>query len=77
MTVAGILLTLTLNNRHSYTINVDKRTREVFHEKSLKIPKGESESVYLRRTDNTIAKIKSKKRTNNDLQNIHIKLKIE
>jgi hypothetical protein len=39
----------------------------------LKIPKGKSESVY-RRTDNTMAKGKS---TNNDLQNIHIKLKIE
>jgi len=33
--------------------------------------KGKSESVY-RRTDNTKAK-----RTNNDLQNIHIKLKIK
>ena len=32
------------------------------------------ESVYRRRTDNTMAK---RKRTNNDLQNIHIKLKIE
>ena len=30
--------------------------------------------VYQRRTDNTMAK---RKRTNNDLQNIHIKLKIE
>jgi hypothetical protein len=36
---------------------------------SLKIPKGQSESVYRRRTDNKMA--------NNDLQNIHIKLKIE
>ena len=42
--------------------------------KSLKIPNGQSESVYRRRTDNTTAK---RKRTNNDLQNIHIKLKIE
>jgi hypothetical protein len=42
--------------------------------KSLKIPKGQSESVYLRRTNNTMAKRKS---TNNDVQNIHIKLKIE
>ena len=40
--------------------------------KSLKIPKRQSESVYRRRTDNTKAK-----RTNNDLQHIHIKLKIE
>ena len=30
--------------------------------------------IYRRRTDNTIAK---RKRTNNDLQNINIKLKIE
>jgi hypothetical protein len=30
-----------------------------------------------RRTDNTMAKRKKGKRTNNDLQNIHIKLKIE
>jgi len=37
--------------------------------KSLNIPKGYSESVNRRRTDNTMAK-----RTNNDLQNIHIKL---
>jgi hypothetical protein len=41
--------------------------------KSLKILKGQSESVY-RGTDKTMAK---RKRTNNDLPNIHIKLKIE
>jgi hypothetical protein len=29
--------------------------------KSLKMPKGQSESVYQRRTDNTMAKKKSKK----------------
>jgi hypothetical protein len=40
---------------------------------SLKIPKGLSESVN-QRTDNTMDKIK---RTNNDLQKIHVKLKIE
>ena len=45
--------------------------------KSLKIPKGQSETAYRRRTDNTMAKKKEDKRTNNDLQNIHIKLKIE
>ena len=43
--------------------------------KSLEIPKGQSESVYRRRTDNTMAKKKKYKRTNNDPQNIHIKLK--
>jgi transcription initiation factor IIF auxiliary subunit len=31
------------------------------HKKSLKIPKGQSESVYRRRTDNTMAKSKSTK----------------
>ena len=41
-------------------------------EKSLKIPKGLSESVNQRRTDNTMAK---KKDTNNDLQNITHKTK--
>ena len=48
--------------------------------KSLKIPKGQSESVYRRRTDNTMTKRKStkkQKKTNNDLQNLHIKLKIK
>ena len=45
--------------------------------KSLKIPKGQSESVYRRRTDNTIAQNKKYKRTSNDPQNIYIKLKIE
>jgi len=43
----------------------------------LKIPKGQSESVYRRRTDNTMNKKKKYKRTNNDQRNIHIKLKIE
>jgi hypothetical protein len=33
----------------------------VFSGKSLKIPKGQSESVYRRRTDNTMAKRKSTK----------------
>ena len=46
-------------------------------QKSLKIPKGKSESVNRRRTDNTVAKKKKDKRTNGDLQNINIKLKIE
>jgi proline racemase len=38
--------------------------------KSLKIPKGQSETVKRRRTDNTMAKRKKVKRTNNHLQNI-------
>ena len=43
--------------------------------KSLKIPKGQSESVYRKRKDNTMAKIKSRK-DKQHLQNIRIKLKI-
>jgi hypothetical protein len=43
--------------------------------KSLKIPKGQSESIY-QRTDNTMAKRKSTK-GQTTIQNIHIKLKIE
>jgi hypothetical protein len=35
------------------------------------------DSVYRRRTDNTMAKRKKYKSTNNDLQNIPIQLKIE
>ena len=46
----------------------DMNTQHVinFGKKSLKIPKGQSESVYRRRTDNTGQK-KKYKRTNNDL----------
>ena len=47
-----------------------------FTKKRLKIPKGQSESVY-RRIENTMAKRKKYKRINSDLQNIHIKLKFE
>jgi len=36
-------------------------TEIYIHKKSLKIPKGKSESVYRRRTDNTMAKRKSTK----------------
>ena len=43
------------------------------NKKNLKISKEQSESVN-RRTDNTMTK---RKRTNNDLQTIHIKQKIE
>ena len=45
--------------------------------KNLKIPKGQSESVNRRWTDNTMVKIKKDKRMINDLQNTpQIKLKI-
>jgi len=43
----------------------------------LRYQRGKSESVYQRRTDNIMAKRGKYKRTNNDLQNIQIKLKIE
>jgi hypothetical protein len=43
----------------------------------LKIPQGQSASVYRKRTDNTMAKRKKYKSTNNDLQIMNIKLKIE
>jgi len=55
-------------------VNIFFNLFSILFKKSLKIPKGKSESVYRRRTDNTMTKRKS---TNNDLQNIHIKLKIE
>ena len=54
--------------------------RKVFdlNKKSLKISKGQSETVYRRRTDNTMAKRKStKEQTTIDETYIHIKLKIE
>ena len=41
--------------------------------KCLKIPKGQSEAVNRRRTDNAMSKRKKDKRTNNDLQNIRQK----
>jgi hypothetical protein len=52
---------------------IQERIGYIKSKKSLKIPKGQSESVYRRRTDNTMGG-KKYKRTNNDLQNIHIKL---
>ena len=41
------------------------------NKKRLKISKGQSETVYQRRTDNTMAKRKKYKRTNNDRRNIY------
>jgi hypothetical protein len=45
------------------------------YKKSLKIPKGYSESVNRRRTDNIMARGKKNKKTNNDLPNITHKTK--
>ena len=39
-----------------------------------RVPNGQSETVYRRRTDNTMTKGKRTKGTNNDQQNIHIKI---
>jgi hypothetical protein len=47
----------------------------IYKKESLKIPKGKSESVSRRSTDNTMAKRKKYKRTNNDVQNITHKTK--
>jgi hypothetical protein len=47
------------------------------NKKSLKIPKGQSESVYRRRTDNTMAKRKSAKGQTTIYKTLHRKLKIE
>ena len=52
-------------------IVVQKRIGYTKSKRSLKIPKGQSESVYRRRTYNTMGE--KYKRTNNDLQNMHIK----
>jgi hypothetical protein len=41
------------------------------HKKSLKIPKGQSESVYRRRTDNTMAKRKSTKNKQRSTKHTH------
>jgi hypothetical protein len=57
-------------------VSADCVNELVVYLESLKIIKGQSESVC-RRTDSTMAKKKKYKRANNDQQNIHIKLKIE
>jgi hypothetical protein len=49
----------------------------ILYKKSLKIPKGGNQNQYISKKNNTMTKRKKYKRTNNDLQNIHIKLKIE
>jgi hypothetical protein len=51
-----------------------KRDSVLYRKKSLKISKGQSESVN-RRTDNTMVKRNKDRRTNNDLQNITYKTK--
>jgi hypothetical protein len=48
-----------------------------FHKKSLKIPKGGNQNRISKKNRQHNGQKKKYKRTNNDLQNIHIKLKIE
>jgi hypothetical protein len=43
-----------------------KTNQNIVTKKSLKMPKGYTESVFRRKTDNTMA---NRKKTNNDLQN--------
>ena len=57
--------------KHMFSNDMRFRIMILF-KKSLKIPKGQSETVYRRRIDN-----KKKYKRTNDRQNIHIKLKIE
>ena len=57
--------------------NIAEHRSYLYCMKSLKMSKGLSDSVYRRRTGKTMAERKSKKSTNNNLQNIHIKLKIK
>ena len=45
--------------------------------KSLKIPKGGNQNPHIEEEQTTQWPKEKSKRTNNDLQNIHIKLKIE
>ena len=47
-----------------------------YFKKSVNIPMGQSESVHRRRTDNEMAKRKTYKTTNNDLQNIQINYRL-
>jgi hypothetical protein len=70
-TKGTIRIRISKNRQHN-----DRKKKGQKDKKSLKIPKGQSISVYQRRTDNRQQK-KKYKRTSNDLQSIHIKLKIE
>ena len=55
-------------------IRISKKNRQ---HNGQKIPKGQSESVYRRRTDNTMAKRKSTKEQAAIYKTLHRKLKIE
>jgi hypothetical protein len=62
----------------NYVITARYRSLAMLNYKnSLKIPKGQSEAVNQRMTDNTMAKKKDEKRTNLIYKTLHRKLKIE
>jgi hypothetical protein len=48
----------------------------VFIKKNLEIPQGGNQNMYIKEEETTQWTKKKYKRTKNDLQNIHIKLKI-
>jgi hypothetical protein len=50
---------------------------QIMIKKSLKIPKGQSESIYRRRTDNTMAKRKRTRGQTTIYKTLHTNLKIE
>jgi hypothetical protein len=52
-------------------------TIDFLSKKSLKIPKGGNQNPYIKKNRKHNGQKKKYKRTNNDLQNIHIKLKID
>jgi len=49
-------------NDINFLFIITKKSKMFLYKKSLKIPKGQSESVNRRRTDNTMAKRKSTER---------------
>jgi hypothetical protein len=53
--------TIIMHMPFSVSLKLDDKDYSVLYKKSLKIPKGQSKSVYRRRTDNTMAKRKSTK----------------
>jgi hypothetical protein len=56
---------------------ITKLNTVLFHNKSLKIPKVQSQSINRRRTDNTMAKGKTTKGQTTIYKTLHRKLKVE
>ena len=63
------------NSLNPGEISVINKEQTIIVKKGLKIPKGQSKSVYRRRTNNTMAKRKKYKTTTYKL--LHRKLKME